>query len=258
MPRRPRRVRPDEELSLVEHLDELRTRLIVSLAALVVAVALCWWKYGAIYHLLTSPIHHRKLYAFSPTEAFFNTLSVSIYSALLITLPIISYQIYAFVIPAFSERHHRSLRPLLLMVPGLFVCGVVFGWYLVVPAAIRFLTGFNSEAIQYLPRASDYIRFVMLTLIAMGIVFELPVVMLVLGRLGIVRSASMRRRWREWVVGLAVFAAILPGVDPVTMMAEYIPILLLFGLSYFLVRAVEPKGSRWEWGDEDGREDTVT
>ena len=135
----------------------------------------------------------------------------------------------------------RTIKPLLLMVPALFLVGVAFGWYVVVPPAIHFLTTFNADVINYIPRASDYIRFVMLTLLAMGIVFQLPVVMMMLGRVGIVTSRLMRHRWRESTVILAAFAAILPGTDPVTMTAEYVPMLVLYWMSYFLVRAVEPK-----------------
>jgi sec-independent protein translocase protein TatC len=158
-------------------------------------------------------------------------------------LPLLSYQFYAYVIPAFSEESQRTIRPLLLMVPGLFLIGVVFGWYVVIPPAIHFLTGFNQHEYTYFPRAADYIRFIMLTLLAMGAVFELPVVMMMLGRVGIIRSSFMKRRWREAIVVLAVIAALLPGTDPITMTAEYVPMLLLYVLSYFLVKAVEPKGS---------------
>lgn len=235
------RVRPDDQLTLVEHLDELRTRLIISLTALAIAISACYFENTRIYHFLTGPIHHRALYTFGPTEAFFNAIMVSVYGGLLITLPLLTYQLYAFVIPAFAEDTQRTVRPMLLMVPALFLIGVVFGWYVVIPPALSFLTGFNSHVVHYLPRASDYIRFVMYTLLAMGVVFELPVVMMMLGRVGIISSSFMRRRWREAVVVLAAFAAILPGTDPVTMTAEYVPMLVLYAVSYFLVRAVEPK-----------------
>ena len=235
------RVRPDDQLTLVEHLDELRSRLIISLTALALAIAVCYFENTRIYHLLTGPIHHRPLYTFGPTEAFFNAIMISVYGGLLITLPLLSYQLYAFVIPAFAEETQRTIRPMLLMVPALFLIGVVFGWYVVIPPALNFLTSYNSHVVHYLPRASDYIRFVMYTLLAMGIVFELPVVMMMLGRVGIISSSFMRRRWREAVVVLAAFAAILPGTDPVTMTAEYVPMLVLYAVSYFLVRAVEPK-----------------
>jgi sec-independent protein translocase protein TatC len=238
-----KRARPDDELTLVEHLDELRTRLLVSISVLVVAVSACYYENHRIYHLLTGPIHHHKLYTFSPSEAFFNAVTVSVYGGLLISLPVLSYQLYAYIIPAFSHDSQRTIRPMLAMVPGLFLLGVIFGWYIVIPPAIHFLTSFNSHEVHYLPRASDYIRFIMYTLLAMGIVFELPVAMMMLGRVGILRSSFMKKRWREAIVALAVFAAILPGTDPVTMTAEYVPMLLLYGLSYFLVKAVEPKPS---------------
>jgi sec-independent protein translocase protein TatC len=238
-----RRVKPDDELTLVEHLDELRTRLIVSLSVLTIAVAACYFEYGRIFHLLTGPIHHRHLYAFSPGEAFFTTLGVSVYAGLIISAPILSYQLYAYIIPAFTDESLKTIRPMLWMIPILFLIGVVFGWFIVVPAALRFLVGFNSQNITYFPQANQYIHFIMMTLLAMGLVFELPVVMMALGRVGILRSSFMRKRWREAVVALAVFAAVLPGTDPVTMTAEYVPMLVLYWLSYFLVKAVEPKPS---------------
>jgi len=239
-----KRAKPDDELTLVEHLDELRTRLIVSITVLVIAVAACYYENHRIYKLLISalPPHHHKLVAFAPGEAFFNAITISVYGGLLICLPILSYQFYAYIIPAFSEESQKTIKPMLLLIPGLFLIGVVFGWFIVVPAALRFLVGYNSDVIQYLPRASDYIHFIAYTLLAMGLVFEIPVVMMMLGRVGILRSSFMRRRWREAVVALAVFAAVLPGTDPVTMTAEYLPMLLLYWLSYFLVKAVEPKG----------------
>ena len=238
-----KRAQPDDELTLVEHLDELRTRLIVSISVLVVAVSVAYYENHRIYHLLTSalPKGHRQLYTFAPGEAFFNAITISVYAGLLISLPILSYQFYAYVIPAFSEESQKTIRPMLLMIPGLFLIGVVFGWFIVVPAALRFLVNYNSSVVHYFPRASDYIHFVAYTELAMGIVFELPVVMMMLGRVGILRSSMMKRRWREAVVALAVIAALLPGTDPVTMTAEYLPMLVLYWFSYFLVKAVEPK-----------------
>jgi sec-independent protein translocase protein TatC len=217
-----------------------------------VAVSACYYENHQIYRLLTGPIHHRHLYTFAPSEAFFNAVMVSVYAGLLISLPVLTYQVYAYVMPAFSRETQRAIRPLIAMVPGLFLIGVVFGWFVVIPPAIGFLTNYNSDVVHYLPRASDYLHFVILTLLAMGLVFELPVVMMALGRVGILRSAFMKKRWREAVVGLAVFAAVLPGTDPVTMTAEYLPMLLLYWLSYFLVKAVEPKHGLTDFLSEPG------
>ena len=242
---RARRVKPDEQLTLVEHLDELRTRIIVVLAVLTIGVALAFYKSGDILNFLADPLPREqngdpyRFLATSPLDGILTSISISIYSGLLLAMPVASYQLYAFVIPAFAEQHHKHLRPLIMMIPGLFIVGVIFAWYLVVPPAIDFLVGYNSGAFDYHLRAKDYIQFVLLTLLAMGIVFEMPVVMLILARLRIMSSALMRRHWRISIVVLAVVAMLLPGVDPISFIVEFVPLLALYGLSYFIVRAVE-------------------
>jgi sec-independent protein translocase protein TatC len=242
---RARRVKPDEQLTLVEHLDELRSRIIVVLAVLTVGVAVCFYKSDAILNFLAQPLPHEpghpyKFLVLGPLDGLMTSISIAIYGALLLTLPIATYQLYAFVIPAFSETHHKHIKPLVLMIPVLFVLGVVFAWYLVVPPAIDFLVGFNTDSFNYQNmRAKEYVQFVMLTLLALGIVFEMPAVMLVLARLRIMSSALMRRHWRVSIVALAVVAMLLPGVDPVSFLLEFIPLLGLYGLSYFIVVAVE-------------------
>jgi sec-independent protein translocase protein TatC len=147
---RARRVKPDEQLTLVEHLDELRSRIIVVLAVLTVGIAVCFYKSEAILNFLAAPLpveHARpprsglQFLATSPLDGILTSISIAIYSALLLTMPIATYQLYAFVIPAFAEQHHKHLKPLVMMIPALFVCGVIFGWYLVVPPAIDFLVG---------------------------------------------------------------------------------------------------------------------
>jgi sec-independent protein translocase protein TatC len=243
MLRRPR-VHPTDQLTLVDHLDELRSRLVVVLAVLTVAVGVCFWQAGAILNAMAAPLpqpggHAYQFLATSPLDGILTSISIAIYSALLLTMPIATYQLYAFVIPAFAEQHHKHLKPLVMMIPALFVCGVIFGWYLVVPPAIDFLVGYNSQAFNYQLRAKDYIQFVLLTLLAMGIVFEMPAVMLVLARLRIMSSALMRRHWRISIVVLAVVAMLLPGVDPISFIVEFIPLLVLYGLSYFIVVGVE-------------------
>jgi sec-independent protein translocase protein TatC len=125
------------------------------------------------------------------------------------------------------------------MVPVLFIAGAVFGWYLVVPPSLGFLLSFNADAFVVQLRAKDYIQFVGLTILAMGIVFELPAVMLVLARLRLVTSELMRRHWRISIVALAVIAMLLPGVDPISYIVEFVPLLCLYAVSYMVVRVVE-------------------
>ncbi len=244
MMRRHRRVHPTEQLSVVDHLDELRSRLVVVLAVLAVAVGVCFWRSGTILNALAGPLptHHGHAYRFlmtSPLDAVMTSISIAVYGGLLLTMPIATYQLYAYLVPALDERHHRSLRPLVLMIPALFVVGVAFGWYLVVPPALDFLVNFNSQAFSLQLRANDYIQFVMLSLLAMGIVFEMPAVMLILARLRVMSSALMRRHWRVSIVALAVIAMLLPGVDPISFIVEFVPLLALYALSYVIVKAVE-------------------
>ena len=248
---RPRRVKPEEQLTLVEHLDELRSRIVVVLVVLTVALGVCFYEASSILNFLSTPLplkpgqDHYKFLATSPLDGILTSISVAIYGGLLLTMPIATYQLYAFLIPAVSEQHHRSLRPLTLMIPTLFIVGAVFAWFLVVPPTIGFLVGYNDQAFSYQLRAKDYVQFVLLTLLAMGLVFEMPAVMLVLARLRIMSSALMRRHWRASIVALAVLAMLLPGVDPISFIVEFVPLLALYGLSYFIVLGVE-RGRRGE------------
>lgn len=238
------RIAPTDQLTLVQHLDELRSRLIVVVAVLTVAVSICFWQSGAILNALAAPLptrhgHAYQFLAVSPLDGILTSISLSIYGGLLLTMPIATHQLYAYLIPAVSQHHHKSLRPLILMIPALFIVGVVFAWYLVVPAAISFLINYNSQAFNYQIRAKDYVQFLLLTLLAMGVVFEMPAVMLILARLRVISSALMRRHWRISIVALAVLAMLLPGVDPISFIVEFIPLLALYALSYFIVLAVE-------------------
>jgi sec-independent protein translocase protein TatC len=239
MSHRLRRVAHEERLSTVDHLAELRSRAIASLAVLAVAVAVCFWRNQDLLQLLRQPIGDRQLATFAVGEAFMVSLKVSIYAGILLALPVITYQVYAFVVPVLAEDQQRHVRPLLLLVPALFVTGVAFGWKLVLPPALGFLLSYNASVYATQLRAGDYIQFVTLTLAAMGLVFELPAVMLVLARVGVVTAAGMRRHWRVSVVGLVALAVALPGTDPVTMLVELAPLLVLYGFSYVLVSLVE-------------------
>ena len=175
----------------------------------------------------------------SPLDPFMASLSIAIYCGILITLPVATYQLYAFIIPAFSEEYHRTLRPLILMIPVLFIVGVVFAWQLVVPPAVHFLITYNSGAFNVQLRASNYVQFLVWTLAAFGIIFELPVVMLVLAKVGLVTSERMRKHWRLSIVVLAVIATVLPGVDFISFVLEFGALLVLYVASYGIVRLVE-------------------
>jgi sec-independent protein translocase protein TatC len=226
----------DEQMTLVEHLDELRNRIIVSVVVLLVACGLCFWQNHLLLEVASAPLPagHEKLITFGVTEPFTTTLTVSAYAALLIALPVILYQLYAFILPAFSPTEKKVALPLLLMVPVLFVAGAVFAYFVIVPAALTFLLNFNDHQFNTQIRARDYYSFVLLTLVAAGIVFQVPVGVLGLTRLGIVTPQKLKRNRRYAYLGCAVVAALLPGVDPVSMLIEMVPLVVLYELSILL------------------------
>jgi sec-independent protein translocase protein TatC len=195
-------------------------------------------------------------------EPFTATLTVVAYFALLFSLPVILYQAYAFVLPAFSPRERHMALPLMLMVPLLFLAGVVFAYELILPPAISFLQNFNDANFDVLIRAKDYYRFAVLALLSTGLIFQLPVGLLALNAVGIVTAAWLRHVWRYAIVAIAIVAALLPGVDPVTTTIEMVPLLLLYGLSILLLEIADRRrGARGELAataphDGDDTEDT--
>src|SRR5438477_516484 len=195
-----RRIRPvghEDRLSLVDHLDELRTRIILSLVAFGVALALCFWQNHLILRIVNDPLNGRKPITLGVAEPFTTTFTLSAYAAILIALPVVLYQLYAFILPAFTPGERRVAMPLLLMVPFLFIGGVVFGYYVVLPAALKFLLHFNTDQFRVEIRARDYYSFVSMTLVACGLLFQIPVGILGLNRMGIVTPRQLRKNRRD-------------------------------------------------------------
>jgi sec-independent protein translocase protein TatC len=233
--RRQRPVGHEDRLTVIEHLDELRTRIVVSIVAFGVALAVCFWQNHLLLKIINHPLPKgQKPITLSPTEPFTTTLTVSAYAAILIALPVVLYQLYAFVLPAFSPTERRVALPLLLMVPVLFIAGAVFAYFVIIPAALTFLLHFNSNQFNTQLRARDYYGFVLMTLLAAGIVFQVPVGVLGLTRLGIVTPRQLKKNRRYAILACAVIAAALPGVDPVSMLIEMVPLVLLYELSILL------------------------
>jgi sec-independent protein translocase protein TatC len=227
----------DEHLTLVEHLDELRTRIIVSVAVLVVATGLCFWQNDLLLEIANRPLPGDRIpITFGVTEPFLTTVTLSVYGGLLLALPVVLYQLYAYVLPAFSPPEKRVVLPFLLMVPFLFIAGVVFAYFVVVPAATSFLLNFNADEFNIQVRAREYYSFFALTLVAVGVLFQIPVGVLAVTRLGIVTPEGLARNRRYAVLVIAVVAMLLPGTDPVTMLISMLPLLLLFELSLLLAR----------------------
>jgi len=319
-----RSVAHEDRLSVIDHLDELRTRLVVCAVTLAVAFGFCFWQNAALLDVLNRPLEEstpnahsagsgrlaklsasqtelgrqlaraaagaeklsaaprltpanraaadqlaaglagaakvlpktfpeRKPITTGVGEPFTATLTVALYFAILFSLPVILWQAYAFVLPAFSARERRVVMPLMAMVPFLFAAGVAFGYFLVLPPAINFLQNFNSDSFDVLIQARDYYKFAIMTIGALGLMFQIPVGLLALNRAGILSSRTLTSQWRYIVVIIAIIAALLPGVDPVTTTLEMIPLLLLYGLSILLLKLAErrdPPEDRWDPDEE--------
>ena len=246
-----RRIKPasfDDRMSLVDHLDELRARLVVCLAIFGVALALCFWQNHLLLEIASAPLPagHQKLITFGVTEPFTTTLTVSAYAAIILALPFVLYQLYAFVLPAFSKQQQRSIVPLLAMIPLLFIAGVAFGYFLVLPAAAKFLLNFNDSQFNVQVQAKQYYSFFAMTVLACGIVFQVPVGILSVTRLGIVKVEQLTKNRRYAYLICAVVAAALPGVDPISMLLETAPLIVLYELSIVLAKAFGTPAERLE------------
>ena len=319
----------EDRLSIVEHLDELRSRLLICVAALVLAFCLCFWQNHALLRAINKPLSttteqrtkdgkgpigdiyvaqngtltalqtsaaffkvvaadttvspatrlaatrqfrvlraQLKTFPTKPPanvpitigvgEPFFATITIALYFSLLISAPIILWQLYSFLLPALSPTERRIATPLMSMIPLLFGIGAVFGYLVVLPAATSFLQNFNSDQFNVLVQAKDYYKFAALILLAMGLVFQLPVAILALTRLGVLNVRILRKNRRYAILVLTVIAAALPGVDPVSMLIELVPLLLLYEISILMARffgGAEREVSRFAWLDSDEDDD---
>jgi sec-independent protein translocase protein TatC len=309
-PTRVRPVRHDARLSVVDHLDELRTRLIVSLLAVALAFGVCFWQNHQLLSLVNRPLAHntqqqvteghgplgatysvqrsardvakqlsvvvavlraqqqapaaraslgqvqdslqrdvRRLSA-APQgdrpvtlgigEPFTSTLTVTLIFALILSLPVLLLQAYGFFIPALEPTQRRRMLPITLAIPVLFAAGVAFGYLVVLPAALHFFQNFNSGEFNVLVQASQYYKFAATTLLAMGLLFQIPVAIIAVTRTGLVTPRQLRRNRRYAVLGCGLVAAVLPG-DAITMLLETLPLYLLFELGV-LIAAISERG----------------
>jgi sec-independent protein translocase protein TatC len=302
----------EDRLSLVEHLDELRTRIIICLVFFCAACAFCFWQNDRILNIMDRPLQKATFHqnsqdpleqsaAFqhslkqlslqlavvsremarsndvSPAlqsqfaalskqasltaaaapkasgrrpvtlgvgEPFTVTFKVVAYAALLISLPFLLWQAYAFVLPAFSPREREIALPLMVMVPFLFISGVVFAYYMVLPNAINFLQNFNDDNFDILLQARDYYKFSIMVLAAMGLLFQVPIGILAVTRVGIVTPRQLRKNRRYAILVIAIVAMVLPGQDPVTMLLLMLPLIVLFEGSILLATLVDRRVAR--------------
>jgi sec-independent protein translocase protein TatC len=257
-----RRAGRDERMPLVAHLDELRRRIIVSILALVVAFAGLYAVHGWLIEVLTRPLPARyedAILTLSPTEPFFVTLKVVFWASVLAALPVWLYQAYAFIVPAVGDQSRRRSLVVVAGLSLLFVGGVAFGYFVVLPVALNFLLGFGDESFNVQLRAGEHFGFATTMLLGSGLLFEVPVAMLAFARLGVVTATMYRRHWRVALVVIAVIAAILPGGDPFSMLLLMLPQIALYVLGTWLASAFggRPLWDRAAWRPDEEPEATA-
>jgi sec-independent protein translocase protein TatC len=249
----PRRARHGESLTLEEHLGELRTRILVSLSAIVVAFAVTYGFRKTIIGWLEGPLpDNTRLITLSPGEAFNTSLTVSLYGAIVIAIPILVWQMWAFLAPALEERSQRAIVNLVVFATLLLLAGMAFGYWVVLPNGLDFLIGYDNDLYETgQVRARDYFGFATAVIAGLGVLFELPIFILGLVRLRIM-SADRLRRNRRIGLGLCIIAVVLlPGVDFVSMALQALPVVVLFELSIWLAVFFE---RRWEAVSEGATE----
>jgi sec-independent protein translocase protein TatC len=239
----PRRLRHGEEATLVEHLGELRSRLIVSIVALLAGFGVAYAFHGRLLDWLNRPLpdNLQKPVTFSPIEPFATSIMVSLWAGLLLALPIVLWQLWAFLAPAFEEGRQRSMVVLVGFATVLGLGGVAFGYFVILPPAIHFLTNYDSSYFNIQIRARDYYRFVSFVLLGVAIAFEVPVFVLALVRLRILTAAQLRSTWRFGIFVMTVIGVLLPGVDPVSTILSVIPLVGLYVLAIGLATFLEPR-----------------
>jgi sec-independent protein translocase protein TatC len=245
--RLPRRLRHGEEASLVEHLDELRARLVVCIVALVVTTAVAYAFREPIIDWLQEPLppkHRNNLMTLSVAEPFITSLMVALYAGFLVSIPILFWQIWSFLAPAFAEGTQKVVTGLVAFAGVLAALGIVFGRYVVMPAAIPFLTNYDADIYNIQLRAKDYISFASLCILSTGVVFEVPVFMLGLTRMRIISTAKLRKNRKIGYAAMAILAVALPGVDPITTTLEMIPLMILFESSIWLSLLFDRRSAR--------------
>jgi sec-independent protein translocase protein TatC len=246
----------DKEMPLLDHLAELRRRLMWSGAALIVAFGVCYYFAPQIYSFLAAPLAHAlqargekpELIYTALYEVFFTYIQVALFAALFVSFPVIATQLWLFIAPGLYKKEKKAMLPFLVVTPILFFLGGALAYYVVLPTIYKFLLGFQTSAphgagvdIQLMAKVSEYLATVMKIIFAFGVSFELPVALTLLGRVGIINSAGLKKYRRYAYVGCFIIAAILAPPDALTMCILAGPLLLLYEVSVISVRMAEPK-----------------
>jgi len=230
----------NDKMSLVDHLQELRQRLITAIIAVLIGSGICYFYAAELVHLITAPAG--KLYYMNPAEAFFSQLRVSFFVGFLLALPVVLYQAWAFIMPALSKKERTASIILVPTSVVLFFTGLAFSYYLVLPAGIKFFMGFATDDLQPMLSLAEYLSFVISFLLPFGFIFELPLVILVLAKVGIVNSAFLyNKRKHILVLSFVVGAIISPTPDVLSQTMVAVPIVVMYEVSAFIVKYILKK-----------------
>jgi sec-independent protein translocase protein TatC len=248
MARLPRRLGYGEEATLGEHLEEFRQRLFIILGALAFGTIIAFAFHNRLLDWLNRPLPagHRHLLAIGVAEPLTVSLVVSLYAGFILALPVILWQLWSFFAPAFDPRSERRVVKLVAFAIVLGASGLAFGYWILLPRAIHWLTNYDNEHFLHLIQARAYYSFVVTVLLGIVIVFQLPLVVLGLVYLGVISSRGLRRHRRIGYFIVAVVALALPGPDPVTTVLELLPMWALFEGSIWLAVLVERRSPRVE------------
>jgi sec-independent protein translocase protein TatC len=240
----------EKSMSLVGHLGELRKRITYAGVAVVITCLAAFIEKKYVFLVLMQPLKGtpyagQKLLATSATSPFMAILEISIYAGLILALPFILWQFWAFIMPALYEKERRSIVPYVAMTTGLFLGGVVFGYYIVLPTGLKWLLNFSSGQFTVLLIADQYVSFISLFLLAFGVVFELPLVMMLLAWTGVIDYKKMAKV-RKWaILAEAVVAMVItPSQDPISMMLMLIPLMVLYEFGIWLSRITAKRKAR--------------
>jgi len=269
--------KPDEveasRMPLLDHLIELRDRLMWSIGTIFIAFAGCYFLAPYIYNLLMDPLiqatgtEGRRMIFTAPQEAFFTYIRLSFWAAMLISFPVIATQIWMFVAPGLYKNEKKAFLPFLIATPVLFAIGGAFVYYFIMPLALKFFIGFEAPGgegsipIQLETKVSEYLSLVMTLIFAFGIAFELPVLLTLLGKVGIATSAGLASKRKYAIVGIFIFAAIVTPPDVISQVGLAIPLILLYEISIWLVKGIERDRTKREAeeaaenADEDSKDE---
>lgn len=243
-------ISPEARLTLLEHLDELRKRITICIAAVAAGVVLAAVFNDFVFSALLWPLRQvpnldpssYKIVTFSPAEPFMVSLKVWVVVGLIVASPVLIWELWAFVGPAFTATEKRYFYPIVAVTTLLFLGGIALAYFLVLPRGLSFLLGFNHGNFNVQNRASDFFMFSALFILAFGAVFELPVVLVLLAKVGVIDSAFLRKHRRYAILACAIGAAVItPSQDAFSMLAMFIPLVVLYEISIIVARMVEPK-----------------